>query len=512
MDRFPRWMYILAIAVLPVIVAGCGGGSSSGGQAGTGGTLVLIDVSVGDFDGVPLNEIIEFEFSDVLDPDTVRSDTIQIRLGPNWGKQVPGDFRVDGRFVYFYPQLPLLADLSDGGLQPASDYRITLPGQPKVATVRSSGNDRLKKKFVQSFRTAAAGDPNLFTDNFIDPLPPQVLFVNPPDGAEEVAADAEITITFNRRPLHPATVNTSNITLTMVERTGVLLSRPIPGTPTLIQSYDSVVVTFLPQFPLADDATYELHVDRRVADLVGNDIEPSFDSTFSIRDEPPRFSEITWNYTEIEKQTVADLDNTTASWNESVENALAALFTVAGGNGTAGDLAPKSSSQYDPSDFPRGHEILTEDGQDYDVYNFRSIDIPVNVVVRFAPSSTNLPAKLLSLKPIIINGTLTVAGGTGQNAEKSGTNTKLVVAKGGSSGPGGTDGSDSFSGTLVPATPMNGKDVEFGGEGGKGGESASYSRYNYAGGAGGGGSRTAGKDGTKGGYSNYSSWNGAGGR
>ncbi|MEN8148337.1 MAG: Ig-like domain-containing protein [Planctomycetota bacterium] len=513
MDRIPRWMFILAIAVLPVMVAGCGSGSSSGGQAGTGGTLVLLDVSVGDFDGVPLNEIIEFEFSDDLNPDTVRPDTIQIRLGPNWGKQVAGDFEVEGRFVKFFPRLPVLPDLSDGGLQPASDYRITLPGQPKVATVRSSGNDRLKKKFVHSFRTAAAGDPNLFRDNFIDPLPPTVLFVNPPDGAQEVPADSEITITFNRRPLHPATVNTSNITLTMVERMGVPVSRPISGTPTLTQSHDSVVVVFVPTFPLADDATYELHVDRRVADLVGNDIEPSFDSTFSIRDEPPRYSEITWNYTEIEKQTLADLENTTASWNEAVENALAALFTVAGGNGTAGDLAPTSNQQFDPSDFPRGHEILTEDGQSYDVYNFRSINIPNNVVVRFEASDDNYPAKLLSLKPIQINGTLTISGGDGENGEKSGTNTKLVVAKGGESGPGGTSGADSYSGTVIGSSvpTQDGPDVEYGGGGGKGGGSSAYSRYCYAGGGGGGGSRTPGKDGTRGGY-NYSSWAGAGGK
>ena len=516
MDRIPRWMYLLAIAVLPVLAMGCGGGSSSGGQSGTGGTLVLIDVSVGDFDGVPLNEIIEFEFSDVLDPDTVRPDTIQIRLGPNWGKQVPGDYQVDGRFVYFYPRLPVLPDLSDGGLQPASDYRITLPGQPKVATVRSAGNDRLKKKFVESFRTAAAGDPNLFRDNFIDPLPPQVLFVNPPDGAGEVAADAEITITFNRRPLQPATVNTSNITLTMVERMGVPVNRPISGIPTLIQSHDSVVVVFDPTFPLADDATYELHVDRRVADLVGNDIEPSFDSTFSIRDEPPRFSEVTWNYTELEKQTIADLDNTTASWNESVENALAALFTVAGGNGTAGDLAPTSNQQFDPSDFPRGHEVLTEDGQAYDVYNFRSISIPSNVAVRFVSGSENYPAKLLSLKPIQISGTLTVSGGDGEDGEKSATNTKLVVARGGSSGPGGGDGADSYDGTKMfgsnGAPPQDGESVDLGGEGGKGGGSSTGTYYySIAGGAGGGGSRMPGKDGGDGGYT-QSSWRGAGGK
>jgi hypothetical protein len=514
MGRNSHWAFLLALALLPTLVAGCGGGGSSGKDS-PGGTLVLIDVSVGEYDGVPLNEIIEFEFSEPLDPDTVRPDTIQIRQGPNFGRQVPGFYKTDGRFVQFFPRLPLLPDLSDGGLQPATEYRITLPGQPKVAVVRSATNDRLKKKTVASFRTAAAGDPNLFRDNFIDPLPPRVLFVNPPDGAEDVPADAEITITFNRRPLHPATVSPTNITLTMVERMGVPVSRPISGTPTLVQSYDSVVVVFVPTFPLADDATYELHVDRRVADLVGNDIDPSFDSVFSIRDEPARFDHIDWNYTELEKQTIADMDNTTASWNESVEDALAALFTVAGGNGTAGDLHPVANQQFDPRDFSRGHERLTEGGVVYDVYNFRSINIPSGVTVRFAPESKsdNYPAKLLSLKPIVLNGILTVSGGKGDNGGGSGYDTKYTKAYGGAAGPGGGYGADIYMGSKMSSAPAtDGEDVDPGGGGGKGGEVASSSTaYGFGGGAGGGGSRTAGTDGTDGGYTR-NSWKGSGGK
>jgi len=516
MGRFPRFTFLLAFALLPMIAVGCGGGSSSGGQAGGGGTLVLIDVSVGEYDGVPLNEIIEFEFSEDLDPDTVRPDTIKIRQGPNYGRQVPGYFKTEGRMVYFYPRLPLLADLSDGGLQASTDYRITLPGQPKVATVRTAMNNRLKKKTIATFRTAAAGDPNLFRDNFIDPLPPQVLFVNPPDGATEVPADSQITITFNRRPLHPATVTTSNFTLTMVERMGVKVSRPLSGMPTLIQSYDSVVVLFVPTFPLADDATYELHVDRRVADLVGNDINPSFDSTFSIRDEPPRFADVHWNYDEAEKLTIADLDNTTASWNEAEEDALAALFTVAGGNGTAGDLAPTSNQHFDPTDFPRGHERLVEGGQTYDVYNFRSINIPSGVVVRFSPESksVNYPAKILSLKPIVLNGTLTISGSAGGDGDSGGTayNSKYDLAYGGGAGPGGGNGADIYMGTKLAGSPvLDGEDVDPGGEGGAGGGTAGGTYYSFGGGAGGGGSRTAGKDGTKGGYT-QTAWQGLPGK
>jgi hypothetical protein len=248
----------LIMVLLPVLILAIGacGGGSSGGASGkdTSNSLVLVDVSVGGFDGVPLNEVIVFEFSEDLDPDTVRSDTIQIREGPNYGWQVPGYFHVDGNMVYFYPRLPALPDLSDSGLQAGKPYRITLPGNPKVATLRSYTNEHLLKKTVVTFQTALTGSANIFVDNFLDPLPPRVLFVNPPDLAADVPAAIEIVLTLNRRPLHPASVTPGNVKLTMIERSGKPVNRPISGGPELKQSYDSVTITYRPNFPLADDA------------------------------------------------------------------------------------------------------------------------------------------------------------------------------------------------------------------------------------------------------------------
>jgi hypothetical protein len=72
-----RLAAVLAVAA-SLMLASCGGGGGGGGKSGdlTATDLVLIDVSVADFDGVPLNEWIDFEFSEELDPDSVRPDTI----------------------------------------------------------------------------------------------------------------------------------------------------------------------------------------------------------------------------------------------------------------------------------------------------------------------------------------------------------------------------------------------------------------------------------------------------
>ena len=386
---------LAAAGTMTACGGGGGGGNSWGGISGeqTASDLILVDVSVADFDGVALNQTILFEFSELLFPDSVRPDTIQLREGPNYGKQVPGYFRVgieeegrDTRFVRFYPRLPTLPDLSDSGLQPGTPYRIILPGIPQITTVQNFTGDRLKNETVVSFQTALTGSENLYVDNFLDPLipgvSPGVSFVNPPDGAEDVSTDNDIVVTFTRRPLNPATVNTTNITLTMVSRQGSPVGRLVPGTPVLEQSLDRVTVTFVPTYPLADDAVYALHVDRRIEDLVGNDMAP-FDSTFTIRDEPWKTSLLTLDFTEQEKNTVRDEDNTTASWNEAVENALAALFTAAGGTGKSGDLTPLANVTITPTNTPGVDLGVLDpiDGTLYDEFNFRKVDIPQGVTV-----------------------------------------------------------------------------------------------------------------------------------
>jgi hypothetical protein len=475
--------------------------------------MTLIDTSVGQEDAVPLNSILEFEFSAHVAANSVRPDTIQVRPGPNYGRQVPGDFRVEGSRVYFYPQLPVTADLSDAGLQPDTEYRVTLPGHPTSSTVRSKGDDRLSKERVLVFRTASSAAPLLFQDNFLDAAPPRVMHVSPADGAIDVNADAPVILTFNRRPLLPVSVNEGNITLTMVSRRGVPVNRPVMGDLVLIQNHDSVQVEFKPRYPLADEAVYALKVDRRVQDLLGNDVE-EFESAFTIRDEPIRDSELVYAFDAAEKEADCDLDASTASWSEQVDGALAALFTVAGGNGTAGDLRPTTDLTISPDDLSRGVTIEMIDNVEYDVFNYRSIDIPAGVTVRFVQRAdgTNRPIRLLALKTIRIDGVLDICGEDGDNGESQSYSKNMSNAYGGVSGPGGGDGASAYTGTLLDNVPsMDGDDVDYGGEGGHGGGSGTYSysgsyeyRISYAGGGGGGGSRLDGQDGKKGGY-NYNS-------
>lgn len=508
-------------ALLTFLIAttlACGGGAAGGGSGGGlpadpgSGALALVDLSVGDSAGVALNTVLEFEFDRPLDPDTVRPDTIRIRSGPNFGAQVPGTYETDGETVRFYPRLPVRADLSDAGLAPGRDYRVTLPGAPDVATVRSSTNDRLGAQTEVSFRTSQPGG-NLFTDNARDPIPPRVVSVNPADGATGVPTAAELTLHFNRRPLHPATVTASNVHLTLVSRDGTVYERPVAGRPVLIQSPESVTVRFEPDFPLADRATYRLTVERRTQDLVGNDVEP-FTSTFTTADEPAHPGEFVVEFSAAEFETLADVRETTASWSDEEPDALAALFTVAGGDGTAGDFEPASNVTVTADDFPRGVRTEVVDGVETDVFHFRKLRIPEGVTVRFAPRSggPNRPVALLALKDVEIAGTIDLSGGRGVDGEGTSLDRSIPFAAGGRAGPGATAGADNYTGSRATnAPPADAEDVPGGPQGGRGGEGSGHSRYSWSGGGGGGASRTDGKAGTKGGYSFTASYNGAGG-
>ena len=531
------FLFALGGALLFAACGGGGGGSSSDASAAS--PLVLIDASVSGTDGVPINEIIRFEFSVDLDPDTVRPDTIRIRQGPDYGKQVAGTYRVDGNRVEFFPRLPVLADLSDSGFQPGTPYRITLPGTPEVATVRSFANDHITQTVTLDFQTADASAAGLFRDNFLDPLPPTILFVNPPDGATDVPADGDITLTFNRRPLNPGTVTDTNIRLFMQERGGEILNRVIPINLVLTQNHESVQVRVVPKFPLADVATYRLEVNRRLQDLVGNDVQPPggqslYESTFTVRDEPFRTTSISLTFNEADRVEFMDENETIASWNEVVPDAVAAIFTAAGGNGRAGDLKPTASQTFQPEDFTRGIEVMTIDNVETDVYNFRTIEIPAGVQVRFTQrkGGPNRPILLLSLKNVQISGTLNVSGGNGVKGETVYTSSAIPAGPGGKAGPGGGDGADRDDGPVISPFPYkNGDDVFYGGGGGKGGGGGSYNysyyyayssytyyyRYAYgyaSGGGGGGGNRTRGQDGEAGTYpsSGYFGLGGDGGK
>src|SRR5688572_9364458 len=477
---------VTALASVATLSAGCGGGGGGGGSDASVGArpLYVVDMDLDGLDGVSLNTPMQIEFSEFVLPETIRHDTIQVRLGPRYGIQAFGDFKVSGNIVTFFPQIPTKADLSDAGFRPQSQYRVTVAGHPKVDQVQAYTGRPLIRTFVGDFATAATTSPDLFTtDTYKDPPPPTVLFTNPPDtlpvspwtqpgGAVNVPTDSELQLVFNRVPLAPGTITTGNVSLTMIERLGVPQNRTIQGTPVLEQSFEGTTLRFVPAFPLADQARYVLRVENRVTDLTGSydvtdnanrtalraqaasgldpalsafalahpeEVDPRTFLIFTTRDEPTKDLALFLNFDGLDSdENGGDGHNkalSNADFNGGVPGALAGFFTAPGGNGTLGDLKPTASTTISTNSPSAVNGI----------FNYQTIDIPTGVTVTMTGTT---PGSLLSLKGTTIRGVLGASGSKGADAEQSYQTSTLPASVGGNGGPGGGKGGDNYQGTL----------------------------------------------------------------
>jgi hypothetical protein len=221
------------LAALAFAAPGCGGGGGGQGPDGAGQGLQLITFIQNGVNNLSLNQILEFRFSEPVDPSTVHSASMQVREGPSFGRAVNGVYRVVGSTVFFEPTLPGRCDLTDAGFQPGKTYRITLVGFPEQFSIKNlageSGPDGyipgsgqpLQSTMNFEFKTRLDTDPLLFIDQ-IAATSPVVTTTSPQNGTPIVVvqADNKIVITFSEN-LDPCTVNATNIRFQEWERGGV---------------------------------------------------------------------------------------------------------------------------------------------------------------------------------------------------------------------------------------------------------------------------------------------------
>lgn len=120
-------------------------------------------------------------------------------------------------------------------------------------------------------------DENLFGswiavhETAVDTSAPQVLNVNPADGATDVAETSRVALSFS-----------DQIELASVDQNSFIV-RPVGGQPLSGKwGYEHTIVTFWPDQPLQANTTYEVVVPTNgITDLVGNDLTSQFSSTFS---------------------------------------------------------------------------------------------------------------------------------------------------------------------------------------------------------------------------------------
>ncbi len=153
--------------VLITTIVGCGGSGGGGSQ----GRLTLLSVSAETgpelpWDGFFLNERLILQFSSEIDPTSVNPDSIQIRIkSTSFTIAAEGDFVIEGDTILFVPKFPSAIDLSDGGFQASTEYRVLLPGFPDQQSIRSTSGNILTDTVSTTFETRS-NDPLL-----LDPVP-----------------------------------------------------------------------------------------------------------------------------------------------------------------------------------------------------------------------------------------------------------------------------------------------------------------------------------------------------
>ena len=192
--RLSRLARPLLTSILLLAPLGACGGSGGSGSGETIPGVVLVDFGQSGQDNVPLNRVLEFTFSAAIDPNSVGPASIQIRRGPTYGEAVFGNYVVNGEVVRFEPRLPGLCDLSDGGLQADTDYRVTVIGAPEEFAIRNLAGAPMQSTVTASFHTRRDTDPELFEDQ-IPATSPSVLSSTPVDGAYPTHFDPAVAAT-----------------------------------------------------------------------------------------------------------------------------------------------------------------------------------------------------------------------------------------------------------------------------------------------------------------------------
>ncbi len=378
-------------------------------------------------EGLLLNEAITVYFSAPVDPFRVTEDTFAVLDAE--GHPVEGSLRCEGRWVTFHPRAPLTPSLTDGGLQPASDYRLVVVGYPRPDGLRAASGARLLQGLTRRFSTAA-----FRPDQDRAPVPLRAVQSSLPFAVKEPlgnpmplpADDSRLLLHFTL-PVSPVSLAPSAVEVSLL-RAGQLIA------------LEPHRLRLLPAVPMIDEhAGQTLEVDlgsspRRVGGGFLNRLEPGDSIVVQMRSGegglldhagrslPPGMPARWWLV--VRALTVAEwpsdddrfifMDDFEVPGFEvfgADEVALRPLVRVEAGDGSLGVFRPLRDTVLRPGEaVDRGDGVLVQ-SQDRR-FPFRAIDIPDGVTVTI--DARVAPVQLLAQGRVRIAGSVVVEGESGQ--------------------------------------------------------------------------------------------------
>ncbi len=104
---------------------------------------------------LPRNAILGFVFSELVSPESVTNQTIQLRFGPAFQTVPSGSFSVDGNRVLFDPTITETGQPNPTGLSPTTQYALEIPGfEEQSQVVVNLDSDPNLTTFITQFTTS----------------------------------------------------------------------------------------------------------------------------------------------------------------------------------------------------------------------------------------------------------------------------------------------------------------------------------------------------------------------
>ncbi|MDQ7825102.1 MAG: Ig-like domain-containing protein [Candidatus Eremiobacteraeota bacterium] len=243
----------IALLLMAVLMAGCGGGSGSSAgyyYVGTGSntspdspTVTFTDPAQGDT-GVGINRKIAATFSKEMNASTINTTTFTVTG--------PGTTAVSGTVTY----VGMVATFT-----PASSLAVNTAYTATITTgAKDTAGTALAANFTWTFTTGSS----------IDTTAPTVTFTAPAQGDTGVPINRKIAATFSKA-MDPTTISSTTFSVTGPN------AAPVSGTVT----YVGLVATFTPASSLAVNTVYTATITTGARDLAGNALAANYTWTFT---------------------------------------------------------------------------------------------------------------------------------------------------------------------------------------------------------------------------------------
>ncbi len=207
-----RALTVVIVISLALLATSCGGGGIAAKE------MVLLELQYLDRSlaptaptgttSLPRNALIGLVFSERVDPTSVNPQTVRFRFGPSFQSVPAGSFQIVGNQVLFDPTLTSQGQPNPGGLEPVTQYTVSLPSVGEQASVLENlDDDPNLRTFFTQFTT---------TDGWLRDLsPPRLLrLVWAPDVDEltgNVPGNGLLGIEFEE-PMDPASFRQGRLT------------------------------------------------------------------------------------------------------------------------------------------------------------------------------------------------------------------------------------------------------------------------------------------------------------